>query len=867
MAEVVDDFLGRPGRRNPRKEAEDLLSGKAGRPIGFGRTAGDRIATNTAIQGSVMRDQWRQLGRSTQNKFVTQLRIGLRNGESTARMAARISGGTIRGELVPGIMPITRRQATTLVRTSTNAVQNRSRLVAFQNSDMVKAIQQISTLDGRTSQICIAFSGQTWDAETLEPIEGSTLPFNGGPPRHFNCRSSLSPVIKDFEELGLPPVVLPKATRASIDGQVPSDITFADFLKSKTVGFQNRLLGVGRAELWRRGRITLTQLVDMRGSPLSLSQLEAGIAARRARKALPERKPFAPDLDPATAKFDTPEAWRKAFDDPDITTSEIMARATPEQRTAILDFERRIQAGTPTDVRFKKNGVWTASRQELHNDIIGKIFNDAAVRRATPAAGQRPQVTVLGGRGGSGKTFLTQGKGAPVDINRAIVLNADDIKALLPEWDGWNAALLHQETSELFETLQNIARQRRINIVLDVTLGNPGKISRNLDIYQALGYDIEGHYMHLPRQIAAQRAINRATGANPRYVPPQIILDSVANEAGFQALIPRFQAWSMWDNQVPRGATPRRLGGKDRPKRKTPVDRDRERLTFADAPAEANAANLRAFKNAPEDLKKTIGNVGAIDSFTIGVRSGRTKGAYYEATGNGRINMRDPKDYGPKDRSWDGIWAHEMGHHLDFKTGSSFGVPFSARAEMAAARQKASRSLKSKNQTKAGGFTSVAYEDALRKNFNLERVDIRKKVNKLGLNYDKLVTMWKTHWGVTDEIAWNMNRQLLSAIEAKDAGYIFEELLRPTAGATSLARGVWGQVADFFGAMTKNRLGWGHKTSYYKGMWGGIQQGTEMYAQFVSTAAEFPQLNMILRIFAPDFTDRIRDSWKRGGNI
>lgn len=585
MAEVIDDLQGSGRRVNPKKEAEALLSGRAGKPIGFGRTAGDRIATNTIIEGSIMRSQWRELGRSTQNKFITQMRIGLRNGESTERMAARISGGVIRGDRVHGIMDTTRKQARTLVRTSTNAVQNRSRLVAMQSSDMVIAIQQVSTLDNRTSDICIAFSGQVWDANTLEPIAPSTLPFNGGPPRHFNCRSTLNPVLKSFEELGFEVGELPPATRASIDGEIPAEITMTDFLWSRSVSRQNKMLGKGRAQLFRDRKITLTQLVDMRGNPLTLEQLE------------------------------------------------------------------------------------------------GKV--------------------------------------------------------------------------------------------------------------------------------------------------------------GLGPLAPK-------------------------PKPAGPPDKNRDLLTFKEAPEVANKANMRAFKDAPNDLKETINAQPPLKSVTINQASMGQRGAFYR-TQDRRINMWDPDTAGPKTRSWDSVWAHEYGHHLDHETGIG-NIPFSGQPAMRSAKSAASRRLKTKSQSRGSGILSQAYQDKLADNFQLTRTQVEKKIRALGLNPDKLRTMWKKHWDIdTDELANAMNRQLLSAIEAEDAGYILHELLRPTEGISPKGLGVWSHMADFFGAMTKNRIGWGHKKSYYKGRFGFVQQGTEMYAQFVATAAEFEQLNIVLRIFAPEFTEQILDSWKRRG--
>ena len=185
------------------------------------------------------------------------------------------------------VFPRHRAQANALVATSVNAVSNRARTETFkENDDVIKGQQQVSTLDNKTSDICISYSGMAWDLEG-EPLPdtNTTLPFNGGPPRHFNCRSSLVPVLKSFEELGLPPQNFPEGTRASIDGQVPADITFNEFLRGKSKTFQDRLLGKRRAGLWRSNRINLRDLVDQTGRPLTVDELLALSRKRRAAKA------------------------------------------------------------------------------------------------------------------------------------------------------------------------------------------------------------------------------------------------------------------------------------------------------------------------------------------------------------------------------------------------------------------------------------------------------------------------------------------------------------------------------------------------------------------------------------------------------
>jgi hypothetical protein len=142
---------------------------------------------------------------------------------------------------------------------------------------------QISTLDDRTSDICIAYDGAIWNLDG-EPIDGTNLPFNGGPPRHWNCRSVLSPVTKSWQEMGIKAKELSTGARAALDGEVPAETKFGDWLERRSEAEQDRILGTGKAELWRSGKISLSQLVDMRGKPLTLDQLESKYARRVKRR-------------------------------------------------------------------------------------------------------------------------------------------------------------------------------------------------------------------------------------------------------------------------------------------------------------------------------------------------------------------------------------------------------------------------------------------------------------------------------------------------------------------------------------------------------------------------------------------------------
>ncbi|MGU1581195.1 hypothetical protein ACSEP4_02095, partial [Pseudomonas aeruginosa] len=141
----------------------------------------------------------------------------------------------------------------------------------------VKGYRQLSTLDSHTTEICMVYDQKTWDLQ-FRPV-GHSLPYKQGCPRHWGCRSATLPWLKTMRELGID-VDEVKSTRASMDGQVPASLNFETWLKGKSKAFQDEKLGPGRADLWRRGVITLSDLLDQRGNPLSLAQLRESVGIR-----------------------------------------------------------------------------------------------------------------------------------------------------------------------------------------------------------------------------------------------------------------------------------------------------------------------------------------------------------------------------------------------------------------------------------------------------------------------------------------------------------------------------------------------------------------------------------------------------------
>lgn len=231
------------------------------------------LVRDTLIQGAPSGEWWRRQALDTSFRFANEVRQGLAQAETNDQIIRRITGG---------VMDIARHNAAALVQTSVATVASAARFETFAaNDDVIAGYKQLSTLDGHTTPVCVAYAGAQWDKK-LEPVNGTTLPFVNKPsgaatgtPRHWNCRSLITPRTKTYKELGLDIPEFKPGGRSATGGPVAADMTFDAFLKKKGDKFADDLLGPGRAELWREKKITLAQLLDQTGRPLTLEQLRA----------------------------------------------------------------------------------------------------------------------------------------------------------------------------------------------------------------------------------------------------------------------------------------------------------------------------------------------------------------------------------------------------------------------------------------------------------------------------------------------------------------------------------------------------------------------------------------------------------------
>ncbi len=215
------------------------------------------------FQGRLLKEWVSGLEASAFGRLRDAVRIGFVEGQTIDQIVRRVRG-TAAQNYSDGILEISRRGAETMVRTALSHTANFAREQVYsENADLIKAVRWVSTLDNRTSAICRARDGKIY-------------PVNEGPrpPAHPNCRSTTMPIVKSFRDIGIDIDEAPPGTRASMNGQVPADLTYPEWLKKQSAAMQDEILGKTKGALFRKGGLDVDKFVDMRsGREFTLDEL------------------------------------------------------------------------------------------------------------------------------------------------------------------------------------------------------------------------------------------------------------------------------------------------------------------------------------------------------------------------------------------------------------------------------------------------------------------------------------------------------------------------------------------------------------------------------------------------------------------
>jgi len=237
-------------------------------------------------------------------KSITRNVSNISSGELVriqSKVKAGLAAGKANNEIINDVLKttkITEHQAKTLTRTSITAAQTQAlNDVVQQNKELFEGYMFTAILDSRTSPICTHHNGKVYDVDDNR--------FQ--PPLHFNCRSTLVPVVKSKEALEgvtsdkIKPRKLNKVHSADLDGQPSKIKTYGEWLRRQTTEVQTKLLGGERqASLFQKGRLKAEEFVSPEGKALSIRGL-----MRRANRTV--RRPTTTNEYTGTLRFNTPD--------------------------------------------------------------------------------------------------------------------------------------------------------------------------------------------------------------------------------------------------------------------------------------------------------------------------------------------------------------------------------------------------------------------------------------------------------------------------------------------------------------------------------------------------------------------------------
>lgn len=242
--------------------------------IGISPDAVYSATMSRPFQGRLLREWASNLEADRLSRIRNTVRQGFLLGDTTEQIARKVRGH-VNKNYRDGALQVSRANAASIVKTAVNHLAATAReSFARANDDLIKSKQWLSTLDTRTTAQCRIRDRLKYTLNG-KPI-GHKVPYLSGPGRiHFCCRSIETYILKSATELGLDVRELSKGTRASMDGQVPEDTTYLEWLARQSPERQDQVLGVERGRMYRSGELKLSDMFTDQGEWITLSKLKS----------------------------------------------------------------------------------------------------------------------------------------------------------------------------------------------------------------------------------------------------------------------------------------------------------------------------------------------------------------------------------------------------------------------------------------------------------------------------------------------------------------------------------------------------------------------------------------------------------------
>lgn len=247
--------------------------------ITFVRVDPERVyvaAMARPFQGRLLRDWMKSLADTRiQKRMRDVIANGFVSGQSVDQIVRAIRGTRAQG-YADGFLQRDRRELEVVVRTAIQHLASTVRdRTAEANADVVRGRQWLATLDLRTTEMCRIRDRLLYTNEDRPRPIGHSMPWLAGPGRiHWGCRSTSTLVLRSLADIpGVSIRDYSPTTRESMDGQVPAQTTYGEWLQRQSAARQDEVVGPTRGALMRQGKLPFDSFYTDRGQWLTLDDL------------------------------------------------------------------------------------------------------------------------------------------------------------------------------------------------------------------------------------------------------------------------------------------------------------------------------------------------------------------------------------------------------------------------------------------------------------------------------------------------------------------------------------------------------------------------------------------------------------------
>jgi len=200
----------------------------------------ERIVNLTIFAGRTFDEWWESAFDSDIRRIMTAVQSGISNQATTKEIVDSVIGT----KTVAGTLKTTRNEVEAVSRTVATGVSNSVQDAVVKKSQGIDRVMWSSILDSKTSTICRGLAGTIWLIEEPHPT----------PPAHNSCRSSLTYLV--------------------VGDEPPQDVTYDEFLKTKSDAFIDEVLPKWQAAEYRKG-VPLDRFVAKDLQPLTMVEYKA----------------------------------------------------------------------------------------------------------------------------------------------------------------------------------------------------------------------------------------------------------------------------------------------------------------------------------------------------------------------------------------------------------------------------------------------------------------------------------------------------------------------------------------------------------------------------------------------------------------